>query len=100
MLWEIRAKGLAVTTAEAAARLRGSSTCSLTSGDGGPVAASARGYLLEGDLPREQAQQLLNELLLDPLVETGKLGALKRALRTGLAWRRCCSSPASWTRRP
>src|SRR5262245_32381284 len=48
----------------------------LTHGQGSPVAASARGYLLEGDLSRDQAERLLNELLLDPLVETGKLGAL------------------------
>ncbi|MBI1916865.1 MAG: phosphoribosylformylglycinamidine synthase, partial [Planctomycetes bacterium] len=48
--------------------------------DGGPVTASARGYLLEGDLSREQAEQLLNDLLLDPLVETGRLGALNEPL--------------------
>src|SRR5262249_22274079 len=44
-----------------------------------PIVATARGYLLEGDLPREQAQQLVDELLLDPLVETARLRELGRA---------------------
>src|SRR5262249_43092899 len=48
--------------------------------DGGPIAASARGYLLEGDLSREQAEKLLTELLLDPLVETGRLGTLNEPI--------------------
>jgi phosphoribosylformylglycinamidine synthase len=34
---------------------------------------TARGYLLEGKLPRAQAQRLMDELLVDPLVETGRL---------------------------
>src|SRR5262249_6459882 len=38
-----------------------------------PVVASARGYLLEGNLAREDAQRLVDELLLDPLVETARL---------------------------
>jgi phosphoribosylformylglycinamidine synthase subunit PurSL len=37
------------------------------------VSASARGYLLEGNLPREAAERLHNELLVDPLVEAGRL---------------------------
>jgi phosphoribosylformylglycinamidine synthase subunit PurSL len=37
------------------------------------VSASARGYLLEGNLPREAAERLQNELLVDPLVEAGRL---------------------------
>src|SRR5262249_48519097 len=34
---------------------------------------SARGYLLEGNLPRDQAQQMMDDLLVDPLVERGRL---------------------------
>ena len=34
---------------------------------------SARGYLLEGNLPRDQAQRMMDELLVDPLVERGRL---------------------------
>jgi phosphoribosylformylglycinamidine synthase len=37
------------------------------------VSHSTRGYLLEGSLGREQAEQLMNELLVDPLVETGQV---------------------------
>src|SRR5262245_15808719 len=44
-----------------------------------PIVATARGYLLEGDLPHEQAQQLADELLVDPLVETARLRELGRA---------------------
>ena len=41
-----------------------------------PIDLAARGFLLEGALSREQANQLLSELLVDPLVETGRLGEL------------------------
>ncbi|MCS7045156.1 MAG: phosphoribosylformylglycinamidine synthase, partial [Gemmataceae bacterium] len=37
---------------------------------------AARGYLLEGELPREDVERLLHELLLDPLVESGRVLAL------------------------
>lgn len=37
------------------------------------VERSARGYLLEGGLQRHQAEVLLNELLVDPLAEIGRL---------------------------
>jgi phosphoribosylformylglycinamidine synthase len=40
------------------------------------VTGSARGYLLEGSLQREQAERLMRELLVDDLAETGRLGAL------------------------
>jgi phosphoribosylformylglycinamidine synthase subunit PurSL len=40
------------------------------------IQRTARGFLLEGDLPREQAERLANELLVDPLVEMGQLGEL------------------------
>ncbi|VTU02688.1 phosphoribosylformylglycinamidine synthase ii : Phosphoribosylformylglycinamidine synthase subunit PurL OS=Pirellula staleyi (strain ATCC 27377 / DSM 6068 / ICPB 4128) GN=purL PE=3 SV=1: AIRS: AIRS_C: AIRS: AIRS_C [Gemmataceae bacterium] len=35
------------------------------------VAASARGFLLEGDLSDEQVEQFTRDVLIDPLVETG-----------------------------
>ncbi len=45
--------------------------------DGGRlITGSSRGYLLEGDLKRDQAERLLRELLVDELAETGRLGAL------------------------
>jgi phosphoribosylformylglycinamidine synthase len=37
------------------------------------VQRSARGYMLEGELSREQADKLCRELLVDPLVETAEL---------------------------
>jgi phosphoribosylformylglycinamidine synthase II len=48
---------------------------------GDTIAAAARGYLLEGDVSREQAQQLTDELLVDPLLESGRLGALNEGVR-------------------
>ncbi|HEY7153506.1 MAG TPA: AIR synthase-related protein, partial [Gemmataceae bacterium] len=45
------------------------------------LTATARGYLLEGELSRPQAKQLAEELLIDPLVETGRLGTLNEHLR-------------------
>lgn len=47
----------------------------LTHSDSAPklLRQSSRGYLLEGMLDRKQAQQLMDELLVDPLVETGRL---------------------------
>src|ERR1700722_12249707 len=47
-----------------------------TSTGAGLVAASSRGYLLEGELTREQAELLLNALLVDSLGETGRLGSI------------------------
>src|SRR2546429_4725445 len=38
------------------------------------VRLASRGFLLEGDFGRDQAECLLNELLLDPLVEIGRVG--------------------------
>src|SRR5262249_50317818 len=40
------------------------------------IVGSARGYPLEGDLGRAHAHQLLHELLVDPLVEEGRLRGL------------------------
>jgi phosphoribosylformylglycinamidine synthase len=44
------------------------------------VAHTARGYLLEGNLPRDQAERLMNELLVDPVAETGRLGEMNALL--------------------
>jgi phosphoribosylformylglycinamidine synthase len=43
------------------------------------ITGSARGYLLQGDLDRQQAERLVHELLLDPLVETGRLAEINQA---------------------
>src|SRR5262249_39336637 len=43
----------------------------------GLLQRSARGYLLEGDLSGDQAERLLTHLLVDPLVETGRLASLE-----------------------
>ena len=40
------------------------------------VTRSARGYLLEGNLVRDQAEELMARLLVDPLVESGRLKSL------------------------
>jgi phosphoribosylformylglycinamidine synthase len=37
------------------------------------IAGTARGYLLEGQLGREQVERLARELLVDPLAETGRI---------------------------
>jgi phosphoribosylformylglycinamidine synthase len=42
----------------------------------GLITAAARGYLLEGDLSREQARRLADELLVDAVAESGRVGAL------------------------
>ncbi len=44
------------------------------------VTGTARGYLIEGELSRPQAKRLADELLVDPLVETGRLGTLNEHL--------------------
>jgi phosphoribosylformylglycinamidine synthase len=41
------------------------------------VSATARGYLLEGNLSRHEAERLLAELLVDPLAESGTISELK-----------------------
>jgi phosphoribosylformylglycinamidine synthase len=42
----------------------------------GLITSSARGYLLEGEIDRDQAEQLMRELLVDALVETGRIKEL------------------------
>ena len=81
MLWEIEIRPLG-PDAECAGV--GEEYNLLTHGSGaGPVAASARGYLLEGCLGAEDAGRLETELLVDPLVETGRRGALNEPLAAG-----------------
>jgi phosphoribosylformylglycinamidine synthase II len=45
------------------------------------ITSTARGYLIEGAISRLQCQRLVEELLVDPLIETGRLGALNEHLR-------------------
>src|SRR5947207_2974157 len=40
------------------------------------IERTTRGYLLEGNLHEEDAKRLLEELLLDPLAEDGRVGPL------------------------
>src|SRR4051794_31104793 len=48
--------------------------------DGGRlVAAASRGYLLEGELSREQTELLARELLVDAVAESGRVAALGEA---------------------
>ena len=41
------------------------------------IPRTARGYLLQGNLEHAQAQRLLNDLLVDPLAETGRISLLQ-----------------------
>jgi phosphoribosylformylglycinamidine synthase len=52
----------------------------LTHSSRGPklIERTGRGYLLEGELDREEVERLANDLLVDPLVETGRVGSLNR----------------------
>ena len=78
-------------------RRRGIRPADARPGGAAVVTATARGWLLEGPLSREQADRLTRDLLVDPLVETGVLGALNEHAGDGrLAT--VLSSPASWTR--
>lgn len=43
------------------------------------IARTGRGYLLEGNLDRAQVDRLTQELLVDPLAESGRVGALNQA---------------------
>jgi len=40
------------------------------------IELASRGYLLEGIFPRDTAERLLKELLLDPIAESGRVGEL------------------------
>jgi phosphoribosylformylglycinamidine synthase len=56
-----------------------------TQAGAGVVTGSARGYLLEGDVSRADAEILVRDLLVDDLVETGRVGALGEGLADCLA---------------
>ncbi len=57
----------------------------LTAGKNGMVHLShaARGFLIEGELSRQQIEQLVEQLLVDPLVERGKVGRLNEVAADG-----------------
>jgi phosphoribosylformylglycinamidine synthase II len=44
--------------------------------DAHPVSLASRGFLLEGALVQDDAERLSGELLVDPLVETGRVGPI------------------------
>src|SRR5213075_17816 len=44
--------------------------------DAHPVALASRGFLVEGELSEENAERLASDLLVDALVETGRVGRL------------------------
>jgi phosphoribosylformylglycinamidine synthase subunit PurSL len=46
------------------------------------ITGTARGYLIEGDVSRPKAKRLADELLVDPLIETGRLGTLNEHRRS------------------
>jgi phosphoribosylformylglycinamidine synthase len=52
------------------------------------ILGTRRGYLLEGDLDRKQAHRLMDELLVDPLVESGQLRELSAGMTLfeSLSW--------------
>src|SRR4051812_7200531 len=47
------------------------------------VHRATRGFLIEGNLDQPAAERLMGELLVDPLVETGRTGALNAFTTTG-----------------
>jgi len=72
MLWEVEVQ----TTGHDPERARISDEYNLLTHtqDGEKLfVGTARGYLLEGDLGRHQAEQLSKELLVDPVTEHGRL---------------------------
>src|SRR5262245_22763546 len=79
MIWEVEIlpKGRDAERERAAAELD-----LLTSGkDGKSVfAKTSRGYLLEGNITRDAARQVADRLLVDVLVEEGRLGSLNENL--------------------
>ena len=82
MLWEIeiRPKGPDGERLRACGEYE---TLTHTKSEEGVVTAASRGWLLEGQLTREQADRLARELLVDPLVETGAFGALNEHAGAG-----------------
>jgi phosphoribosylformylglycinamidine synthase subunit PurSL len=45
------------------------------------ITETARGYLIEGEISRPEAKRLADELLVDPLIETGRIGTLNEHVR-------------------
>jgi phosphoribosylformylglycinamidine synthase II len=45
------------------------------------ITGTARGYLIEGEISRPETKRLAEELLVDPLIETGRIGTLNEHLR-------------------
>ena len=75
MLWEIEILPLGRDTERA--RVAEEYNLLTHSHDGDAwIQGTARGFLLEGDLARDQAERLTRELLVDPLVETSRVGEL------------------------
>jgi phosphoribosylformylglycinamidine synthase len=89
MLWEVdlQPKGADAERQRVAAEydLLAHAQASLPAGTA-LVQGTTRGYLLEGDLPREEAQRLLDELLVDPLVEAGRVAELPAPVGQGAVW--------------
>ena len=71
MLWEVEIAG----KLHDPERERVAAEVALLTHDGSapPLARTARGYLLEGDIDQAAAQRLVDELLVDAVVETGRL---------------------------
>ena len=57
----------------------------LTHDDAAVVDRAARGFLVEGELDQAAAERLMRELLVDPLVETGRTGPAQRVSANGPA---------------
>src|SRR3954471_19530747 len=78
MLWEIEIRPRGADTERG--RVAEEYDLLTHSRDGGKlVAATSRGYLLEGELAREQAERLARELLVDAVAESGRVTQLGEA---------------------
>jgi phosphoribosylformylglycinamidine synthase len=80
MLWELEIHPRGADR-EAARVISEYALLTHTPADSGLISASAHGYLLEGELTREQAEHLMGVLLLDPVAEEGRLGELNQHAR-------------------
>ena len=80
MLWEIEI--LPNHADPERARVNGELSL-LTHDEDAVVGRAARGFLVEGDLDQEAAERLMRELLVDPLVETGRVGPLNSFRQNG-----------------
>ena len=80
MLWEIEI--LPNHADPESARVNGELSL-LTHDEAAVVDLAARGYLVEGALDQSAAERLMRELLVDPLVETGRTGELNAFRQSG-----------------